>query len=138
MSTLAHDLHVLVRTLDRAAETRLTPFGISYARYLAMVIVADHDGLTQRDLAAALGQSEPTASRTVSALADAGWLEAVRTPGTGNRRGLRLTAAGRDLLERAGAVLGSAFDEVVRSVGHDPAALATDVRRMSAIIEESP
>ncbi len=138
MSTLDHDLHVLVRALDRAAETRLTPFGISYARYLAMVVVADHDGLTQRDLATALGQSEPTASRTVSALADAGWLEAVHTPGTGNRRGLSLTTAGRDLLERASAALGSAFDEVVRSVGHDPAALAKDIQRMTAIIEESP
>lgn len=138
MSTLAHDLHVLVRTLDRAAETRLTPFGISYARYLAMVIVADHDGLTQRDLATALGQSEPTASRTVSALADAGWIEAVRTPGTGNRRGLSLTDTGRDLLDRASGALGSAFDGVVRDVGHDPEALATDIRRMSTIIEDSP
>ena len=138
MSSLAHDLHVLVRALDRSAETRLAPFGISYARYLAMVLVADHDGLTQRDLATALGQSEPTASRTVSALADAGWLEAVRTPGTGNRRDLTLTGPGRELLRRASTALGSAFDEVVRSVGHDPVALATDIRRMTAIIEDSP
>ncbi|WP_338748053.1 MarR family winged helix-turn-helix transcriptional regulator [Janibacter alittae] len=138
MSSLAYDLHVLVRTLDRSAETRLAPFGISYARYLAMVIVADHEGLTQRDLATALGQSEPTASRTASALAEAGWLEAERIPGAGNRRVLTLTSAGHELLRRSGTALGSAFDEVARAVGHDPDALAADVRRMTAIIEDAP
>lgn len=138
MSSLAYDLHVLVRVLDRSAEVRLAPFGISYARYLAMVIVSDHPGLTQRDLAGALGQSEPTASRTAGALADAGLLEITRTPGGGNRRVLALTDPGRDLLERASEALGPAFDGVAREVGHDPDALATDIRRMTAIIEDSP
>ena len=138
MSTLAHDLHVLVRFLDRSAEVRLTPFGISYARYLALVIVGDHEGLTQRELAEYLGQSEPTASRTAATLARAGWLEITRSPGTGNRRGLLLTETGRDLLERASEALGSAFDEVVRTIGHDPEALAADIRRLTAILEKSP
>lgn len=138
MSSLAHDLHVLVRALDRSAEVRLTPFGISYARYLALVIVDGHEGLTQRDLAVRMGLSEASASRTTTALSEAGWLEAVRTPGTGNRRGLTLTSSGRALLARASEALGSAFDGVVRSVGHDPESLATDVRRITGIIEASP
>lgn len=138
MSTLAHDLHVLVRALDRAAEGRLAPFGITYGRYLALLLVGKHEGLTQRELATALGQSEPTASRTASALAEAGWLEITRTPGNGNRRGLELTGAGRNLLARASEALGSAFDEVVRQIGHDPEALATDIRRLTARLEESP
>lgn len=138
MSSLAYDLHILVRALDRSAEVRLAPFDLSYARYLALVIVGDHDGLTQRELAAALGQSEPTASRTVTALADVGWLEAVRTPGAGNRRTLTLTVSGRDLLDRASASLGSDFDDVVRAVGQDPDVIADQVRRLTAIIEESP
>lgn len=138
MSTLAYDLHRLVRALDRSAEVRLAPFGISYARYLALLIVGEHDGLTQRDLAGALGLSEPTASRTASALADAGWLAITRTPGSGNRRTLSLTAAGRDLLDEASTRLGSDFDDVVRSMGRDPDALADDVRHLTAIIEESP
>lgn len=137
MSSLAYDLHVLVRSLDRSAEVRLAPFGLSYARYLALVIIGDHDGLTQRELATALGQSEPTASRTATALADAGWLEAVRTPGTGNRRTLTLTASGRDLLDRASASLGSDFDDVVRGIGQDPDLIAEHVRRLTAIIEGS-
>ncbi|WP_435199111.1 MarR family winged helix-turn-helix transcriptional regulator [Janibacter sp. GS2] len=138
MSGLAHDLHVLVRALDRAAEGRLAPFGITYPRYLALVIVDDHPGLTQRELATALGQSEATASRTTAGLVREGHLEAERTPGAGNRRGLRLTAAGGDLVARAGDALGTSFDEVVRDIGRDPQAWATDVRRLSTILEESP
>lgn len=137
MSSLAYDLHVLVRSLDRSAEVRLAPFGLTYARYLALVVVGDHDDLTQRELAVALGQSEPTASRTAAALADAGWLNVVRTPGTGNRRMLRLTPSGRDLLDRASASLGNDFDDVVRSIGQDPDHLAAQVRRLTATLEES-
>lgn len=138
MSTLAHDLHRLVRALDQSAEVRLAPFGLSYARYLALLMVRDHGGLTQRDLAGALGLSEPTASRTASALAAAGWLEITRTPGNGNRRELSATAEGRELVDRASEQLGGDFDEVVRAIDRDPHALAEDVRRLAAFIEESP
>lgn len=138
MSSLAHDLHVLVRALDRAAEGRLAPFGITYPRYLALVIVHDRPGLTQRDLAARLGQSEATASRTTAGLVRDGHLEAQRTPGAGNRRGLTLTATGSDLLAGASDALGTSFDEVVRDIGRDPQAWAADARRLSAILEESP
>lgn len=138
MSTLAYDLHVLVRALDRSAEARLAPFGITYRRYLALVIIDTADGLTQRELAAALGQTEATASRTAAALAGAGLIEIARSPGSGNRRYLSPTEAGRDLLTRAGERLGSDFDQVVRTIGRDPDALAADVRRLAAIVEESP
>lgn len=137
MSSLAYDLHMLVRALDRSAEVRLAPFGLSYTRYLALLVVGTHDDFTQRDLAMALSQSEPTASRTAAALADAGWLEAVRTPGAGNRRMLRLTPSGRDLLDRASASLGNDVDDVVRSIGQDPDHLAAQVRRLTATLEES-
>lgn len=138
MASLAHELHLLVRALDRSAEVRLAPFGITYARYLALVIVGEHAGLTQRDLAEGLGVTEPSASRTAAALAEAGWLEIVRTPGSGNRRALALTQQGQDLLTRASASLGDDFDDVVRSIGRNPQTLARDVQRLAAILEESP
>ena len=137
MRSLVYELHVLVRALDRSAEVRLAPFGISYTRYLALLVIDGHEGMTQRDLAAALGQTEPTAGRTAAALADAGWLEVTRTPGGGNRRALSLTTAGRELLEAAGERLSSDFDDVVRGIGRNPDTLARDIRRITAIIEES-
>lgn len=138
MSTLAHDLHLLVRSLDRAAESRLTPFGISYPRYLALVVIDSHPGMTQRDLAGALGQTEATASRTCAGLASDGWLEVARPPGGGNRRVLSLTDDGADLLARASEALGDAFDDVVRSIGRNPDRLAGDVRRLTAILDGDP
>lgn len=138
MSSLAHDLHTLVRALDRSAEARLAPFGISYQRYLALLIIGRGDGLTQRELAAALGQTEATASRTSAALSEAGLVEASRTPGNGNRRSLALTAAGEDLLSQASERLGSDFDSVVRETGQDPDLIAEHVRHLTAIIEDSP
>lgn len=136
MSSLAYDLHILVRALDRSAEARLAPFGITYQRYLALLVVDAAAGLTQRELAGALGQTEATASRTATALADAGWLEVTRSPGAGNRRALTLTHEGRDLLRRAGERLGHDFDEVVRGIGQDPDLIAEHVRRLTALIEE--
>lgn len=138
MSSLAYDLHVLVRALDRSAEARLTPFGLTYQRYLALVVVGAASGLTQRELAASLGQTEATASRTASALAEAGWLEATRSAGAGNRRALSLTASGQELLARAGERLGDDFDEVVRGTGQDPDLIAEHVRGLTALIEASP
>lgn len=138
MSRLAHDLHVLVRALDRSAEARLAPFGITYQRYLALVIIDSADGLTQRELAAALGQTEATASRTSAALSGAGLVEVSRTPGSGNRRSLALTAAGEDLLSRASERLGSDFDSVVRETGQDPDLIAEHVRRLTAMIGGPP
>lgn len=138
MSTLAHDLHVLVRALDRSAEARLAPFGITYTRYLALVTIDSVDGMTQRDLAGALGQTEATASRTSAALSEAGLVEVSRRPGQGNRRNLTLTEAGEDLLSRASERLGSDFDEVVREIGQDPDLLAEHVRRLTTMLGDSP
>lgn len=138
MSTLAYDLHVLVRVLDRSAEERLAPFGLSYQRYLALVIIDAAGGLTQRDLASALGQTEATASRTSAALSEAGLLAVSRTPGNGNRRSLTLTDAGEDLLARASERLGSDFDTVVRDIGQDPDLIAEHVRRLTAMVEGHP
>jgi MarR family transcriptional regulator, organic hydroperoxide resistance regulator len=138
MSTLAHDLHLLVKALDRSAEGRLAPFGLTYARYLALLVIGGAPGLTQRDLAAGLGLSEASASRTAAGLGEAGWIDIIRTPGAGNRRTLALTDVGRALLERAGTSLGRDFDDVVRAIGRSPEALARDVRRLTALLEESP
>ena len=37
---LAFELHDLVLTLDRTAERLLTPHGLSYNRYVALVVIA--------------------------------------------------------------------------------------------------
>ena len=62
---LAFELHDLVLTLDRTAERLLTPHGLSYNRYVALVVIAEHPGVTGRLLSNALRVSEAAASGIV-------------------------------------------------------------------------
>ena len=136
MPSLAHELHVVVALMDRRADALLARFGcaLSYARFLVLLHVSEADGMTQRDLSARLGTSEPAVSRMVAGLARDGLVEVGRAPG--NRRRLSLTASGGAALAEAGAVLGDGFDRLVRSTGTDPAALAASVRLITTALQE--
>ena len=139
VTTLAYDLHLLVRRMDREADQLLAAIGTTYSRYLALLVTGENPGLTQRDLSGAVGTSEAATSRAVASLVAEGLVVSAPVPGGGNRRALRLTESGRSLVERASELLGSSFDDVARSVGIDPATLADDIRRLSsALTEESP
>ena len=136
MPSLAHELHVLVALMDRAADGLLARHdtGLSYRRFLVLVRVDDLDAPTQRELADSLGSSEAATSRMVAGLAREGLLHVGR--GTGNRRELRLTAEGGRRLAAAGEVLGGGFDALVRDLGLDPDDLTTTVRRLAAALRE--
>jgi len=114
---LSYELHKLTARLDRVADGLLArEQGISYARFIALFAVGETNG-SQRDLAKWLGQTEPSTSRMVAVLADEGLLEVTRFQGTGNRRRLRLTDSGAQLVERCGRVLEGRFEELIRRSG---------------------
>lgn len=127
---LAHELHDLVLTLDRQAETLLQPDGLTYRRYVALVIIGEHPGLTGRDLAGALAVSEPAASGIVRRLIADQLIRDVSAAGSGHVRRLELTESGRELLARASGRLGNTLDTAVRSVGIDPDELAETLHRI--------
>jgi len=127
---LAYELHDLVRTLDRWAERMLRPAGLSYSRYVALVIVCEHPGLTGRDLARGLGVSEAAASGLVKALLRDELVENVAGEGAGNVRRLRATEAGRATQQRCAELLGDSLDRNARAIGIDPAQLALTVRAL--------
>jgi DNA-binding MarR family transcriptional regulator len=115
--TLSYDLHKLTARLDRAADGLLRrDAGVSYSRFLTLFAVRESGG-TQRDLARWLGLTEPSASRMVGVLAGEGLLTVTRTAGSGNRRQLRLTAYGSELVERCGRLLEGRFKDLVESSG---------------------
>lgn len=136
MPSLAHELHVLVALMDRAADGLLASHdvGLSYRRFLVLLHVSEADGPTQRELATRLGSSEAATSRMVAGLARDGLLDVGR--GSGNRRELRLTALGAGRLTAASGVLGDRFDALVRSQGTDPGHLSATVRRLAAALQE--
>ena len=136
MPSLAHELHVLVALMDRAADGLLARHGVglSYRRFVVLLHVSEADGPTQRDLAERLGASEGATSRMVAGLVRDGLVDAARGPG--NSRELRLTPLGGERLATAGAVLGDRFDVLVRGQGVDPTDLTTTVRRLAAALRE--
>lgn len=125
---LAYELHDLVRTLDLAAERILRPDGLSYRRYVALVIIGEHPGVSGRDLAGALGVSDAAVSAIVRRLLGDGLVRDLTVAGAGNIRRLALTDGGAELRDRCSALLGSSFDENVRRVGIDPHELAATIR----------
>lgn len=127
---LAFELHDLVRTLDRSAERLLRPHGMTYRRYVAMVIVGEHPGLTGRDLARALGVSEPAASGLVRSLLAEGLMVDTAPAGSGNVRRLSLTDTGTAKIADCTAVLGSTLDRTALANGIDPTQLALTLRAL--------
>lgn len=127
---LAHELHDLVRTLDRWAEQILRPEGLSYNQYVALIILSRHPGMTSRVLAGALGVTEAAGSGIVKALLTGGLITDQARPGAGNRRELHVTASGADKLERCGGLLGRSVDDNARTIGIDPDALAATIRAL--------
>jgi DNA-binding MarR family transcriptional regulator len=91
--------------------------GITYRRYQFLFAM---DGLqvgTQRDLARRMGLTEPSVSRMVRVLIEAGWIESHDVVGGGNRRRLRLSPAGQSLVRRCGRRLAGRFADVVAKAG---------------------
>ena len=114
----AYALHALVAVLDRAAEGILQErLGISFNRYLTLLTLQRLGTATQRELAVELGVSEPSVSRSVPPLTEAGFLTVTSVAGEGNRRRVELTAIGEKLVNEAADVLEDAFAQVMKAAG---------------------
>ena len=137
--SLAFDLHALTARLDRAADRMLRAnLGLPYRRFLALVLVGE-DSPTQRLLAERLGVTEPSTSRMVGVLAEAGLLEVSADPAGGNRRRLSLTTAGKDTVEACAALLEGRLVGLVTDSGVDYDRYTDDTRRMlRALGDQAP
>jgi DNA-binding MarR family transcriptional regulator len=134
---LSYELHKLTARLDRLADVLLQDAaGVSYARFLALFAVRESGG-TQRDVAQWLGVSEPSASRMLRALSKEGLLAVQTVAGQGNRRQVRLTAAGAELVDRCGELLESAFRDFIEQSGIDYQAYQDQTRRLLDRLEPS-
>jgi DNA-binding MarR family transcriptional regulator len=135
-NSLSYELHKLTARLDRAADALLREqAGVSYPRFLALFAVGQ-GAENQRALSRWLGQSEPSTSRMVGVLAKAGWLEVSQTPGTGNRRQLKLTRSGSELVATCAALLENRFSELVAKAGIRYEAYLKSTRRLLVHLDE--
>jgi DNA-binding MarR family transcriptional regulator len=135
---LGLELHTLVSRLERAGDQILrAEHGLSYRRFMVLVMVGELGVSTQRALADSLAVTEPSVSRMVAALAETRLLTVVPDPAGGNRRQIALTEAGRALVEHAGTDLIRRLTELVESSGVPFATYLAHTRRLNAALEDA-
>ncbi|GAB3812677.1 MarR family winged helix-turn-helix transcriptional regulator [Micromonospora zhanjiangensis] len=135
-NNLGLELHTLVSRLERAGDRILrADHGLSYRRFMVLVMVGELGASTQRALADGLAVTEPSVSRMVAALAGTGLLTVAPDPAGGNRRRIALTDAGRELVERAGTELIRQLTELVRSSGVPFETYLAHTRRLNAALD---
>lgn len=135
--SLAFDLHALTARMDRSADQMLTAeAGLSYRRFLALLLVGQLGSATQRELAEALGVSEPSVSRMAGLLAETGLLDLRPDPGGGNRRRLTLTAEGKRTVRKCRRLLERRFAALVERSGISYERYAADTRKLLSALED--
>jgi DNA-binding MarR family transcriptional regulator len=133
---LGLELHTLVSRLERAGDRILrTEHGLSYRRFMVLVMVGELGVSTQRALADGLAVTEPSVSRMVAALAATGLLTVVPDPAGGNRRQINLTDAGRALVDHAGTDLIQRLTELVESCGVPFDTYLAHTQRLNAALD---
>ena len=113
----AYALHAVVFMLDRAAEGILPELGLTYSRFLTLLTIERLGGATQRSIAEALGVTEPSASRAIRGLQEAGLVAAGTTPGAGNRREVTLTDKGQRVVDEAAEHVEKSFATLLDHAG---------------------
>ncbi len=135
---LSFDLHALTARLDRSADRILrAEHGLSYRRFLALLIVGRERSATQRDLAGRLGVSEPSVSRMTGVLVRTGLLAAHAHPAGGNRRRLTLTPEGEIVVGQCRVLLERRFAALVERSGVSYADYARDTKLLMATLDAS-
>ena len=134
---LAYELHDLVHTLDRQADKILADFGLNYNRYVALVIISEHPGLTGRQLAAGLRISEPSTSAIIKHLLGHDLVSDISPAGSGHVRQLATTPAGLAVKEAATTSLGNSLDNSAAAAGIDPHHLAHTIRTLHTHLRSS-
>jgi DNA-binding MarR family transcriptional regulator len=115
---LSRTLHQITTRMGQTADRVLRDTeGITYRRYQFLYAMDQLGVATQRDLARWMGVTEPSVSRMVRTLIDAGWLESDDVAGDGNRRQLHLSATGEQMVRRCGRRLAGRFADVVAKAG---------------------
>ncbi|MGI5246679.1 MarR family winged helix-turn-helix transcriptional regulator [Dactylosporangium sp. CA-139066] len=135
---LGLELHTLVSRLERAGDQILrAQHGLSYRRFMVLVIVGELGASTQRALAEGLAVTEPSVSRMVAALADTGLLTVAPDPAGGNRRQIALSDAGKVPVDRAVTELIERLIELVEASGVPFDTYLTQTRRLNAALGDA-
>jgi DNA-binding MarR family transcriptional regulator len=97
-------LYATSMAITRAYKPLLDELGLTYPQYLVLSVLGESDGLTIGGIAARLDLESSTVTPLVKRLEAAGLLSRRRNPDDERRVDVRLTPAGRALLEKSGCL----------------------------------
>lgn len=113
----AQSLGYLTRELNRAIQRelalRIAPFGVTSGQWYFLRVLWQRDGITQRELADAVGMREPTAMAALRGMEEAGWITRRAAPDDARKRIVRLTRRGRGLEAKLLPVAAGLLDEAM-------------------------
>lgn len=121
MSKNAADLIIdLMHEIHRIMRRRMTSFereyGINFQQLFGLMILAEHEGMTMKELATQLHVTSPTATFFVNRLVRLGWVK--RHADRANRKlvRLRLTPKGRALLHKVVRARRAMIEKIVAAL----------------------
>ncbi|NKN31899.1 MarR family winged helix-turn-helix transcriptional regulator [Marichromatium bheemlicum] len=87
----------LARLFARELQARIKPLGLSIGTFPALLVLWEGDGLTQRELIAALDIEQPTMANTLARMERDGLIQRRRDPHDGRAQRIWLTETARAL-----------------------------------------
>ncbi len=113
-NSLAYLLGKLMFEIDRAADQLLqTQVGISYKRFLFLIVLQQCGTVTQHELAVDLGYSDPAVSTMLVELAKDGHIQTTKSPEHGRKRLVTITPKGSEVAVKGRQLLDSHFDQLM-------------------------
>lgn len=101
--TIGFQAAQLGRLISNRLRDALAPLGLQPAQATALVAIAAAEGLTQKELVAALDVEQPGVARTLNGLEAEGWIS--RAARAGRAQGLFLTEKSRALVPEAARLM---------------------------------
>jgi MarR family transcriptional regulator, organic hydroperoxide resistance regulator len=127
-------LQVAAGRLRADADRRcLEQAGITTAQAAALAVIAERDGINQRELASTLGQAEPSITALVRRLLAAGLVDRATDAADARARRLTLTPDGATALRGASRAFAAINDRIDDALGDDVVtALASALRTLAS------
>jgi DNA-binding MarR family transcriptional regulator len=115
--------------LRKVFAQHMEPLGLKIAEFSILMLVAGNGEVNQRQLGQALDISPPNMAATLDRMVERGWIERVRSTHDRRAQHIHLTAAGRDLADRARGIASTMEDPALAALSRAERALLIEMLR---------
>lgn len=113
--------------LKKSFARHLGPLGLKAVEFSILVLVASNTDVNQKQLGQALDVSAPNMAITLDRLVQRGWVERVRSTKDRRSMWIRLTPAGKDLVQRAEKIAATMENGALRMLSAAEQALLVEL-----------